>query len=208
MYYGQFGEDEFLEYYFTEKYGENYIGNCIDIGASDGINGSNSYLFEQQGWDCICIEANPEYAESASKIRKQVFNYGISDVNKKDAVFIVYTINGGNQSAISSLGVDDRLVRDHKHMIDRVDSIKIEAITLDSLLESLNYNKKIDFVSIDTEGTEISVLRGFDLLKWKPEILVIENNYKDAIINEYVSQHNYEKILIDLGVNQFYKYKG
>ena len=163
MYYGQFGEDQYLDYYFTEKYGTEYKGNCIDVGASDGISGSNTYFFEQKGWNCICIEANPNYAEAAKKIRKNVFSYGISNENKKDVDFNVYTLHDNNQTAISSLRVDDRLVDQHKHLIKTVSTVKIEIITLNTLLENINYTDKIDFISIDTENTEIDVLKGFDL---------------------------------------------
>lgn len=208
MYYGQFGEDQYLERYFAEKYGANYVGNCIDIGASDGMNGSNTYFFEKNGWDCICVEANPNYADAAKKIRKNVFNFGISNIDKKDADFMIYTLYDGSETAISSLTIDSRLENQLNNLIKSTSIIQIEILTLDTLLDSINYCKKIDFVSIDTEGTEIDVLGGFDLLRWKPEILVIENNYKDVIISEYASKYNYEKMEIELGVNQLYKYKG
>ena len=58
--YSQFGEDRLLQDFFEA----GYKGVCIDVGATDGIGMSNSYHFEQQGWMCICCEANPDMYES------------------------------------------------------------------------------------------------------------------------------------------------
>ena len=43
MFYGQFGEDQYLSKFFDD----NYKGVCIDVGAYDGISGSNTYYFEK-----------------------------------------------------------------------------------------------------------------------------------------------------------------
>ena len=56
MFYGQFLEDKYLSKFFDKE----YKGTCVDVGAYDGISGSNSYFFEKNGWDCLCIEPVPE----------------------------------------------------------------------------------------------------------------------------------------------------
>ena len=48
----------------------NKIGTCIEVGAYDGISGSNSYYFEQKGWNCLCVEPNKEAFDKCQKIRK------------------------------------------------------------------------------------------------------------------------------------------
>ena len=46
---------------------------------------------------------------------------------------------------------------------------------MDSIIASSSFiNKKIDFLTIDVEGHELEVLKGFDLKKHSPKIIVIE----------------------------------
>jgi hypothetical protein len=52
--------------------------------------------------------------------------------------------------------------------------IKVEVRTLDSILKLMQW-KRLDFLSIDTEGTEDAVLRGLDLEKVRPRVIVVEN---------------------------------
>lgn len=46
-------------------------------------------------------------------------------------------------------------------------------------------------VSIDTENTELDVLKGFDINRWKPKLLVIENNYDESFIADYLKPFGY-----------------
>ena len=54
-YKSQGGEDAFLNRHFN---GTRY-GTYLDIGCNDGIDGSNTYYFQQRGWQGVCVEADP-----------------------------------------------------------------------------------------------------------------------------------------------------
>ena len=88
---------------------------------------------------------------------------------------------------------------------------KIRSTTLDSVIVNSPYsNKKINFLSIDVEGNELNVLKGFDLKKYYPEVIVIEyldlkmkelefyNQNIDIIINsdiyKYLKNYNYHLV--------------
>ena len=61
---------------------------------------------------------------------------------------------------------------------------KIKTRTLNDIIENSPYkNKQINYLSIDVEGHELSVLNGFDLNKYKPELIIIE--FIDPVINDY-----------------------
>ena len=51
----------------------------------------------------------------------------------------------------------------------------------------------IDFISIDTEGTELDVVKGFDISLYNVSLFVIENNYEDKEIEEYMKSIGYKK---------------
>ena len=57
MYYGQNKEDKIINDYILEKYGPNYVGSVLEIGANDGITISNSKFFRDLGWQGFLIEA-------------------------------------------------------------------------------------------------------------------------------------------------------
>ena len=198
-YYGQFQTDKHISEFFPK----GYIGNCMEIGACDGVFVSNTLIFEQQGWNCICVEPNKEYYKSLSKNRKCTVNCACGLENKNDVDFTIFDLHGGNQSAISSLKIDERLVDSHTHLISNSFTEKVNIRTIDEILKQFPLIISLDFLSIDTEGTELDVLQGFDIDKWKPKLFVIENNFNDPQITEYLSVFGYKKVK-RIEVNDFY----
>lgn len=200
--YGDYETDLAIQKYFEP----GYIGTCIDVGAGVGTERSNTYFFEKNRWTCLCIEPNPDLYKHMRMYRRLALNLACSSYDKKSVPFQVYVVNQDNQEAISSLVVDQRLVESHKEIINKTYEIQVEVKKLDTILSRINI-EKIDFVSIDTEGTELDVLQGFDIERWSPKLLVVENNFNDTAIKEYLSQFGY--ILSErIEVNDFYVKSG
>ena len=63
--------------------------------------------------------------------------------------------------------------------------------------------KNIDFISIDTENTELDVLKGIDLNVYNVKLFVVENNYDEPFCEDYLKQYGYRKIN-RIAVNDFY----
>ncbi len=88
----------------------------------------------------------------------------------------------------------------HKNRIAReggvVQKVIVPATSLNKLLSDMQA-PRVDFLSLDVEGAEMLVLSGFDLDRWKPRILAIEDNSNgsDPTISNYLMQRNYMKIL-------------
>jgi FkbM family methyltransferase len=197
--YSQHGESSYLQKLFHP----NYIGVAVEVGAYNGINGSNTYLFEKKGWKCMCIEPVPEEFEKCKKVRQLSLQYAVSNENKEDVTFTVFTLTGDNKSAISGLVPDQRLISSHNHLIQNIQKIKVKCKTLTSILDENNFPTNLDIVSIDTENTELDVLKGLDLNKYKVKVFVIENNYNENFCENYLSKYGYKKIH-RLAVNDFY----
>lgn len=196
--YADYETDLEIQKYFDPE----YVGVCIDIGAGVGTERNNTYYFEKNYWRCLCIEPNPNLYSHMRMYRRLAMNIACSSYDKKDVPFYVYDINDGNQEAISSLVVDQRLVDSHKEMINRVDEIRVEVKKLDTVLSRINL-EKIDFLSIDTEGTELEVLKGFDISRWKPKLFVLENNFSESKFSEYLEKFGYG-FSKRIGVNDFF----
>lgn len=195
--YSQFGEDDIIATYFPA----DYKGVCVEVGAADGIMGSNSLLFEKKGWRAICAEPNAVLAAECKKNRKEVYPWALSDFTGLE-IFTVYDVAGSKESAISSLEVDERLVKQHTNLIHGKRKETVNVTTLDKLLKICEVDK-VDFISIDTEGTELRVLKGFDIERWRPKLFVIENNFEDPEIEDYLAVFGYSKVRRN-AVNDFY----
>lgn len=200
--YAQHGEDKYIRNFFPT----GYKGVCIDVGAVDGILMSNTLHFEENGWFCICCEANPDMYKDLKMNRMEAVHgaIGSQDLLEVEFSIVNLTAQGGNETAISSVTIDDRLLRDHEFLKPSIRKINVPMYTLDTVLLKYPHLTKIDFLSIDTEGTELEVLKGFDIKRWMPRLLVIENNYNDPEIEEYLKPFGYFKTS-RIAVNDFYR---
>ena len=199
-FYSQFGEDQYLSTMFPP----DTIGTCVEVGAYDGVGGSNTYHFEQKGWRTLCIEPNPVAYEKCRQIRAQTVQCCVGATDAEDVPFHVYHLQGNNESAISSLEPDARLVESHAHLIEKTSTIRVRVRTLTDILQESGMPTTIDFISIDTENTELDVLKGLDFSMYTIKYLVIENNYNEPYCETYLAQFGYTKIH-RTGVNDIYK---
>ena len=73
---------------------------------------------------------------------------------------------------------------------------KVESVSLTDLLDNYNAPKIIDFISIDTEGTEFSILESFNFNKYKFAIIVCEHNYSSnrQKVFDLLSERGYRRI--------------
>ncbi len=195
-YYSQNGEDYILWEFF------DYIrtGFYIDIGAFDGIYLSNTYSFEKQGWEGICVEPHPDYFSLLKKNRPNSKCLNYACVGNRNQINIDFQTE--QLGFLSSLLNTDEYVNDIKSRYKKkglefegLKTIKIPAASLDELLENhLKSKPDIDFITIDVEGTEIEVLKGFNLGKYSPRVIIIEGNNDAArkkIINYLANESEY-----------------
>jgi len=197
-FYGQHGEDIYISSLFQNLNN----GICIEVGAYDGISLSNTFHFEQKGWRSLCIEPIPLSFEKCKQIRKECYQGCIGEKDTDDKEFTIFHLND-NLCAISSLEPDERLIESHKHLITEVSKCMVKVRSLNSLLEEFNFPKKIDFISIDTENTELDVLKGIDFSVYDITLFVIENNYDEPFCENYLKPLGYKKIN-RIAVNDFY----
>tara|TARA_R110000824_G_scaffold188312_3_gene369641 strand:- start:32 stop:676 length:645 start_codon:yes stop_codon:yes gene_type:complete len=191
-YYGQFSTDSLVELYFLGK----TQGTCVEVGAANGHRGSNTLYFEKMGWRTLCIEPNPKYFKLVEETRKEAVQYACGSANMESVPFTVFDIGQRNiMSSVSGLKPDQRLVQEHldKKLINEQYQVNVEVRTLNDILQEANFDKKIDFISIDTEGTELDVLKGLDLNQWDISLLLVENNYNDPDIEQYLNEFGYIK---------------
>ncbi len=198
MFTGQFDTDMHIAQFFDQ----GFIGTCVDVGAAQPINGNNTFYFETKGWTTYCIEPNVKHISNLKAVRKNVYNFAVGAENLDSVEFTICTLSDGNQEAVSSLKIDSQLLENHRIYSPTLQTVSVQLRTLDSFFEELEI-QNVDFISIDTEGTELDVLKGFNILKYKPKLFVIENNFNIPDLEEYLKQYNYSKAK-RVAVNDFY----
>ena len=186
--------DEQLRNYFPDP---NFKGVIFDVGAFEPIRISNSYHFEMNGWDSYCFEANTDGIPLLKQYRKNVFNYAISNENKAETTFHVVVLDwhGGNWTASYSAIEISKLYKvvfgwDESR---KVKQIKVPQKTLTTVIEEEIPNvKSIDIMSLDIEGGELDCLKGLDLIRYDPKVILLENATPwDKSIQEYLESFGY-----------------
>jgi len=201
-YSSQLGQDRYLnENYFKNKTN----GVFVDVGAHDGNTYSNSKFFEELGWTGLCIEPIPSIFNKLKDSRKCICeNYAISDTEGENEFLLVH----GYAEMLSGLAKEydpmhlDRIKGEINHYGGSKELIKINTLKLQTLLDKHNITK-IDFLSIDTEGNELKVLKSVNFNKTNIFAIAIENNYKDKSINEFLSTVGF-KYITNLDVDEIY----
>jgi FkbM family methyltransferase len=161
----------------------------VDVGAAQWKDLSTTYFLEKYlGWHGIAIDAQEGYAEGYKQNRPNTKFFGYAVTDKSGETLKLYLAWG-----MSSLDPDW-----HKHFTGGKDShlkaVDVPTITLNDLLEQNNVTK-IDFLSMDIEGAEPAALAGFDIEKYKPELVCIEAAIEGrGPIATYFEQHGYERI--------------
>tara|TARA_B100000902_G_C27105831_1_gene811098 strand:- start:7 stop:819 length:813 start_codon:yes stop_codon:yes gene_type:complete len=212
--FGQMCEDFLVNLIFKNK----TDGTYIDIGAHDGIRFSNSYAFSILGWKGICVEAHPDYYDICYNNRNndntKIMNVCCSNVDSDKVTFYL-----NYRGSLSTLNPDlnDVYKKDYKgYYIDknhtekvqnfRNGPIEINSRSMDSIIEenSEYLNKEnIDLISIDVDGSEKFVLPGFDILKYKPRVIIFEVSVVRSVVEDYMKSTDYYK-LYDNNLNAIY----
>jgi FkbM family methyltransferase len=146
----------------------------VEIGATDGVNFSNTYLLEKyMEWNGIVVEPSPQYSDVIRKNRR--CNIETKCVYRESGQSVEFVeVQGSSLSGITSYNDPMRPeLRDAQ-------STKLlkETISLNDLLDSYEAPNEIDYISIDTEGTELPILQSFDFKKSKVKFFSVEHNFK------------------------------
>lgn len=173
------------------RFPHDYRGFAVDVGASDGISMSSTYRLERSlGWKVICVEPNTEFKASLMGMRDTYEMCACAD-KPGEAEFC---INTQNPEAFSSLKPTDRMELPERTKVVW-STATVPVTTVDALLEKHKF-PQLDALCIDTEGTEMDVLLGTNLTKWKPRIIVSECWDEDGgAVNGYLAAHGYKRVM-------------
>ncbi|MEM7726175.1 MAG: FkbM family methyltransferase, partial [Cyanobacteria bacterium P01_A01_bin.45] len=151
--HSQFGEDR----YIIENIKLPEKGVFIDVGAGHPIYLSNTYFFEQNGWNGICIDADIKQVELLKKVRKNV-EWAAVVLEEGEIDFF--------QSLVSEFSTTSPR-NEYQGIVKsqfKKDAVKVPAFRLETILEKYKIGI-IDVLNIDVEGVELDVWQTFDYQK-------------------------------------------
>lgn len=175
--YSQFDQDVWV----LEKFPINN-GFFIDVGFSDGVSLSNTYLLELNGWSGIGIDPEPNNYQQRKNTR--IFKEAVYSQPDVELDFVKYGMLSGFLNEINT-DLHKKIITEKKPEI-----IKVKTKTLDDILRLANCPNFIHYMSLDTEGSEYEILKTFPFNKYSFGCITVEHNYVE-------SQRHKIKILLE-----------
>jgi len=148
-------------------------GYFVEFGGSNGISNSNSFILEKRyAWSGIVAEPAKCWHDSLARNRACEIDYDcVWRMSGEWLPFEEY--DNGELSTIGSYSDSD------SHRAVRVNprSYPVRTVSLEDLLRKHRAPRVIDYLSIDTEGSEFEILNSFDFGAFDIRIITCEHNY-------------------------------
>ncbi|SHJ25183.1 methyltransferase, FkbM family [Shimia gijangensis] len=164
-------------------------GFFLEFGATDGLAHNNSFLMECQfGWNGILSEPARGWHDALKSRRKCIIDTRC--VWKLTGESIQFTeAPRGENSSISAFSNSKRKLRGQNY--------SVESVSLNDLLDQHNAPDILDYVSIDTEGSEFEILNAFDFKSRAFRVLNVEHNFapQREDLFRLLTSHGYKRVL-------------
>ncbi|WP_407178573.1 FkbM family methyltransferase [Bradyrhizobium sp. STM 3562] len=207
--FSQMGEFRFLAYCFLNRHqsrsqilqdlwvahelGERRGGFFVEFGATNGYVNSNTWLLEKEyGWQGILAEPNPFWHSALAENRNSAIDHRcVSSASGRKVRFLTTDAVDPELSGVAEFAGGDHFadVRSGGAEID------VETVSLNQLLLDHHAPTRIDYMSIDTEGSEYDILKNFDFSRHVIELISVEQNRKtEAAIAALLARQGYQRV--------------
>ena len=147
-------------------------GFFVEAGAHDGIGDSQTKWLEDRGWDGICVEPSDAFAGLVANRRCRVDNRCLWSHNGQEVPFRQVA---GNSIELSGI---EECFADHWDRSQGTTILK-PTVTLHTLLLDHLAPHIIQYLSLDTEGSEYAILSAHDFYRYLFLAISVEHNGVD-----------------------------
>jgi hypothetical protein len=170
---------DLFAYFFSDC---KKIGTFIDFGGGNGVDLSNTYALEKKfKWKgVICEPDNRLHANILAKRKCLLETKPVGNSLNKNIYFFFKGLYESCTSSSFSPAAK-----------------KLKSISLNSLIKKYQLGKNIDYISIDTEGNELDIIKNFNFNKYNVKIFTIEHNFKKKNredIYKILKKNNYQRV--------------
>lgn len=167
----------------------------MEFGAADGVKLSNTYLLETKyGWRGIVAEPNPKFIPKVKASRKcYVSDKCLFSRSGEKVAFLPAAY--GELSRMRDIVPEDSQEAAGRRLTENTVEVMVETISLNDLLLAADAPSDIDFMSIDTEGSELEILSHFDFDRWNVKTICVEHNSTPlrALLYELLLKNGYRR---------------
>jgi FkbM family methyltransferase len=170
-------------------------GYFVEFGACDGLQSSNTYLLERAfGWRGIVAEPNPVFANALYANRRCYISTLCVARRSGDTLQFNQTSNP-ILATISAYSASDF----HASERENGQPIEVQTISLNDLLTEAGAPNVVDFLSIDTEGSEFDILSEFDFKRYDVNLICVEHNFapRRDDLHHLLSAYGYQRKFVE-----------
>lgn len=184
--YAQEGEDCVLARLMSDM---RDTGWYVDVGAHHPVRFSNTYAWYRRGWRGIVIEPNVDAAAPFARVRPRD-TFVAAGVAEASGELVYHRFDEG---ALNTFDADVAQAHVTAGRYRLLDTVRVPVERLDVLLaRHLPTDVAIDFLTVDVEGFDLSVLRSNDWKRFRPrfvlaEALGFEPDAPDALVHPVLS---------------------
>ena len=191
--------DIFQEIFVLSMLNFKKQGYFVEFGAADGIIASNTYLLENQfGWDGILAEPARCWQNDLKKNRESNIDFDcVWHTSNEQLLFLELQSWPVGSGLASTLKKRKKFLKKH---IGKEKEYLVKTISLNDLLERYNAPPQIDYLSIDTEGSELDILRNLDFEKYNFSVITIEthHNFDKEEKFDFLISKGYKRVMEDV----------
>jgi FkbM family methyltransferase len=194
--------------YVIEALGGLRGGFFLDSGASDGVSGSNTLLLETSfDWRGICVEPNDQlFARLLGARQNTCVHCCLYDRAGEVQFYEAAGVLGGILDEY-----DPNLLQQARSLVasqargGASDPVTKRARTIGSILQQFDAPRTIDYWSLDTEGSELAILRSFPFHQYVVRLLTVEHNFAPSRekIRRFLEARGYRRTR-ELGIDDVY----
>jgi FkbM family methyltransferase len=170
-------------------------GFFVEFGATDGITLSNTFLLEKKyGWEGILAEPASNWQENLRANRHCIIDSRCV-WEKSGEKLSFFEANDGELSTISIFKELDG----HSEARKKGNEYFVDTISLNDLLAAHNAPNQIDYLSVDTEGSEFAILNELDFSRYSFNVITVEHNFTETREKVFalLTNNGYKRILND-----------
>ena len=163
-------QDLWVRYELSERRG----GFFVEFGATNGLVNSNTWLLEKKyGWKGILAEPNPMWHSMLASNRDSAIDHRcVGSSTGKMVAFLTTDASDPELSSIAEFADGDHFAE----VRAKGNAIEVETVSLGDLLSQHNAPAEIDYLSIDTEGSELAILSQLDFSRHVINLISVEQN--------------------------------
>lgn len=196
----QLGQDQL----FNERFLKNKRnGFFLDIGAHDGQTGSNTYFFEKElGWQGICFEPLPHLFKQLKECRDCIcINACVGSTEGRVPFLHLNSVDEQLSGMCSTYDKRqlDVVMNDLSVYGGDCKIMQLPCVRLNDVLDRYGITH-VDYFSLDTEGSELEILKSIDFSKVKIDMMSVENNFHEPFIREFLESKGFffvEHVVVD-----------